>query len=68
MAELAQHAMANVTPTGRVNATLLRDQSHRLVFMPEYVPDRVDRAVVAKLQRDGRIANVDLADAISLSP
>ena len=36
--------------------------------MPEHVPDRVDRAIVAQLQRDGRIANVDLADAISLSP
>ena len=36
--------------------------------MPEHVPDRVDRAIVTKLQRDGRIANVDLADAISLSP
>jgi Lrp/AsnC family leucine-responsive transcriptional regulator len=28
----------------------------------------VDRAIVARLQRDGRIANVDLADAVSLSP
>src|SRR5258708_32544439 len=36
--------------------------------MPEHVPDRVDRAIVARLQHDGRIANVDLADAISLSP
>ena len=36
--------------------------------MPEHVPDRVDRAIVARLQSDGRIANVDLADAISLSP
>jgi Lrp/AsnC family transcriptional regulator, leucine-responsive regulatory protein len=36
--------------------------------MPEHVPDRVDRAIVDTLQRDGRIANVDLADAISLSP
>lgn len=36
--------------------------------MSMHVPDRVDRAIVAKLQRDGRIANVDLADAISLSP
>jgi Lrp/AsnC family leucine-responsive transcriptional regulator len=36
--------------------------------MPEHVPDRVDRAIVARLQTDGRIANVDLADAISLSP
>ena len=36
--------------------------------MSENVPDRVDRAIVDRLQRDGRIANVDLADAIALSP
>jgi Lrp/AsnC family leucine-responsive transcriptional regulator len=36
--------------------------------MSEHVPDRVDRAIVDRLQRDGRIANVDLADAIALSP
>jgi Lrp/AsnC family transcriptional regulator, leucine-responsive regulatory protein len=36
--------------------------------MPEHLPDKVDRAIVATLQRDGRIANVDLADAVALSP
>ena len=36
--------------------------------MPDHIPDRVDRAIVARLQRDGRVANVDLADAIALSP
>jgi Lrp/AsnC family leucine-responsive transcriptional regulator len=36
--------------------------------MPEHVPDRLDRAIVTKLQEDGRIANVDLADAVALSP
>jgi Lrp/AsnC family transcriptional regulator, leucine-responsive regulatory protein len=40
----------------------------RVDFMPAHTPDRVDRAIVARLQRDGRIANVDLADAVSLSP
>ncbi|HEX5287920.1 MAG TPA: Lrp/AsnC family transcriptional regulator, partial [Streptosporangiaceae bacterium] len=30
--------------------------------------DRTDRAILATLQRDGRIANVDLAEAVSLSP
>jgi Lrp/AsnC family leucine-responsive transcriptional regulator len=30
--------------------------------------DRVDRAITARLQADGRIANVDLAEAVSLSP
>jgi Lrp/AsnC family leucine-responsive transcriptional regulator len=36
--------------------------------MPMPDVDRVDRAIVAALQRDGRIANVDLADQVSLSP
>jgi Lrp/AsnC family leucine-responsive transcriptional regulator len=30
--------------------------------------DRIDRAIVARLQVDGRLANVDLAEAVSLSP
>lgn len=30
--------------------------------------DRTDRAIVAALQRDGRLANVDLADQVALSP
>ena len=47
---------------------LLRDQGRTVYFMPEHVPDTVDRAILATLQRDGRMANVDLADAISLSP
>jgi Lrp/AsnC family leucine-responsive transcriptional regulator len=36
--------------------------------MPDHVPDKVDRAIMARLQQDGRIANVDLADAVGLSP
>lgn len=47
---------------------MLRWIVHRLIFMPEHMPDKVDRAIIARLQRDGRIANVDLADAIALSP
>src|SRR6266566_9533913 len=46
----------------------LRQTHYRLSFMSEHQPDSVDRAIVNRLQRDGRIANVDLADAISLSP
>jgi len=37
-------------------------------FMPPRNHDRIDRAIAARLQEDGRIANVDLADAVSLSP
>ena len=36
--------------------------------MPPQSGDRIDRAILATLQRDGRIANIDLADAVSLSP
>src|ERR1700743_3771902 len=31
-------------------------------------PDKIDRAIVSRLQVDGRLPNVDLAEAISLSP
>jgi Lrp/AsnC family leucine-responsive transcriptional regulator len=36
-------------------------------FMPA-PGDRLDRAILTTLQRDGRIANIDLADVVSLSP
>jgi Lrp/AsnC family transcriptional regulator, leucine-responsive regulatory protein len=68
MAEISSHAMAKMTPVRLLRAMLLREMSPRLECMPDHVPDRVDRAIVARLQSDGRIANVDLADAISLSP
>src|ERR1700744_3454920 len=40
-------------------------------MLPEvarHSPDRIDRAILSRLQVDGRLPNVDLADAISLSP
>lgn len=36
--------------------------------MPEKQYDKTDRAILATLQADGRIANVDLADKVALSP
>jgi Lrp/AsnC family leucine-responsive transcriptional regulator len=36
--------------------------------MPPVTGDRIDRAILTALQRDGRIANIDLAEEISLSP
>ncbi|MGN6792980.1 MAG: AsnC family protein, partial [Streptosporangiaceae bacterium] len=60
--------MANVAPDERCRTTLLREFRCTLTSMPEHIPDRVDRAIVTALQRDGRIANVDLADAVGLSP
>ncbi len=60
--------MAKIVLIGPSSAMLLRYSGVRLNFMPQHVPDRVDRAILTTLQSDGRIANVDLADAISLSP
>jgi Lrp/AsnC family transcriptional regulator, leucine-responsive regulatory protein len=65
---MGSHAMANFAPLGPSDDTGLRDLTDKLNFMSEYLPDRVDRAIVTRLQQDGRIANVDLADAVSLSP
>jgi Lrp/AsnC family leucine-responsive transcriptional regulator len=36
--------------------------------MPEPTFDRTDRAILRLLQQDGRMANVDLAEAVALSP
>jgi Lrp/AsnC family transcriptional regulator, leucine-responsive regulatory protein len=36
--------------------------------MPTDAYDRTDRAILAALQQDGRMANVDLAERVSLSP
>jgi Lrp/AsnC family transcriptional regulator, leucine-responsive regulatory protein len=36
--------------------------------MPANSYDKTDHAILTHLQRDGRIANVDLAEAVSLSP
>lgn len=60
--------MANIAALRSFDATKLRLDLLMLWNMSAHVPDRVDRAIIAELQRDGRIANVDLADAVGLSP
>jgi Lrp/AsnC family leucine-responsive transcriptional regulator len=66
--ENGSHAMADIASDCYRNGMKLRDSQFNLKNMPEHVPDKVDRAIVAELQRDGRIANVDLAEAVGLSP
>ena len=53
--------MANIAVPQRYSGTKLRAGYHQLMNVPAHVPDKVDRAILAHLQRDGRIANVDLA-------
>jgi Lrp/AsnC family transcriptional regulator, leucine-responsive regulatory protein len=38
------------------------------MFMPKSDLDAIDRRIVAALQADGRLSNVDLADLVGLSP
>src|SRR6201996_3742069 len=59
--------MAKIAPLSRYGAMLWDHRDDMLTFMPA-PGDRIDRAILATLQRDGRIANIDLAEAVSLSP
>src|SRR2546423_4265904 len=59
--------MAKIALLNRWSAILCGHGGDMLTFMPA-PGDRTDRAILATLQRDGRIANVDLAEAVSLSP
>jgi Lrp/AsnC family transcriptional regulator, leucine-responsive regulatory protein len=68
LAEAGSHAMANIARPATSGATLCVNLRRSIIFMPDFTADRIDRAIVATLQRDGRMANVDLAEAVSLSP
>src|SRR4249920_4023971 len=59
--------MAKIALLTPYSAILCDRCGDTLIFMPP-PGDRLDRAILATLQRDGRIANVDLADAVALSP
>jgi Lrp/AsnC family transcriptional regulator, leucine-responsive regulatory protein len=60
--------MANIEPLKANVGRKLRTLGDMIIFVPDHVPDKVDRAILTRLQQDGRIANVDLADAVGLSP
>ena len=60
--------MANIAALWSDSCIKLRTSYDQIMNVPAHVPDKVDRAIVTQLQRDGRIANVDLADAVGLSP
>ncbi len=68
MAPQARHAMADPVPNGTPDG----GSCDRIAVMPQNVPgpmyDRIDRAILEHLQRNGRTPNVDLAGAVRLSP
>ena len=59
--------MAKIALLPTFVAMLCGQTGDMMNFMPA-PGDRTDRAILATLQRDGRIANIDLAEAVSLSP
>jgi len=60
--------MANFAAQKANSARLFDCTPDKLHVMPEHSYDKTDHAILTHLQRDGRIANVDLAEAVSLSP
>src|SRR5882724_11331117 len=60
--------MANVAAQRPSYARLFEGQAARLRNMPDSRFDKTDLAILERLQEDGRIANVDLAEAVALSP
>ena len=60
--------MANMTWKPLIEAIYARYSVNMRNAVPQHKLDRMDRAIVSRLQADGRIPNVDLADAVSLSP
>lgn len=51
-----------------LNAMLCRKSFNMLHDMPQQGYDRIDRAILDRLQQHGRTANVDLAETVRLSP
>jgi Lrp/AsnC family leucine-responsive transcriptional regulator len=68
IAEQARFAMAKIArlpPLGATSCSRPGWQRHN-VAMPSF--DATDRAILDRLQTDGRIPNIELAEAVSLSP
>ena len=66
--EIGPYAMAKIAQLRVTNAITCDRSADNLIFMSPVSADRIHRAILNTLQRDGRIANIDLAHAVSLSP
>jgi Lrp/AsnC family transcriptional regulator, leucine-responsive regulatory protein len=59
--------MAKIARIAARCATLCGYFGIMMIFMPQ-PGDRTDRVILTTLQHDGRMANIDLAEAVALSP
>lgn len=62
-----EHTMANWSAVWVMCATLHQISEDRRQIVSSDIDD-IDRAILRRLQRDGRSSNVELADAVGLSP
>jgi Lrp/AsnC family leucine-responsive transcriptional regulator len=63
-----KHVLANCAIEGTTDATSRPWQASTVVTMPKPDLDAIDRRIVAELQADARLSNVELADRVGLSP
>src|SRR5580693_4317820 len=64
----ADRVLAKCSICWRSNSQLCCSWTCRFPFMPNRDLDAIDCRIVAALQEDGRLTNVDLADRVGLSP
>src|SRR6478672_2514757 len=67
-----RNVLAHRRASDRRAAISCRDRSTRRDFVPTTLPavqlDAIDRHILAELQQDGRLSNVELAQRVHLSP
>jgi Lrp/AsnC family transcriptional regulator, leucine-responsive regulatory protein len=63
-----RHVLANYAIQARSDATSRPWRASKVAIMPKSDLDAIDRRIVAELQADARLSNVELADRVGLSP
>jgi Lrp/AsnC family transcriptional regulator, leucine-responsive regulatory protein len=65
---MPRHVLANRAILVTMSAIFHSDRAKRINFVPKLALDVTDCRIVAELQGDGRLSNVELADRVGLSP
>jgi Lrp/AsnC family leucine-responsive transcriptional regulator len=65
---MPRHVLAKCANIGDQVATIHPSQGLERIDMPKSDLDAIDCRIVAELQADGRLSNVELADKVGLSP
>jgi Lrp/AsnC family transcriptional regulator, leucine-responsive regulatory protein len=63
-----RHVLANCAIPVSSDATFSPRRARKVAIVPKSELDAIDRRIVAELQADARLSNVELADKVGLSP